>query len=536
MQEQIGIKLINKAKFWKQSCDLCLILTTVALFYLAFPTGGYSSVTWFALIPVLISLKNQNTRQAFIIGFLAALLGWLFSIWWVVPGLSDITYSSANLIIPFVLLYCCFSALPYAVVSWLHVYLNWGKSIHGAFLSALSLTALVNYTPQILPGNLAHALYDAPKLIQSADIGGVPLVFFIIHSVGFLLATAITLDKAKYYQRFGAIFLAIALFSTNYLYGDFRIKQGDSINTDTAKKLNVAMIQPNIAIKNRTREDWQQIAPDLMSMIYKVTQSEQVDLVILPELPVPVSFQYFDFDKAILNQSLAKKALLLTAIQPLAEESGDKKGFYNTIELIVNNDIQQRYSKQVLLPFGEYLPLADTFLWLKSVFPFVPNYKQGASDTLFTVKAKEHSIKVIPLICYEAVFSDIIRDNVKAGGELLINTSNDAWFGDTAGQKVHLALSTFRSIEYRKAMIRTTNNGISVIIDPYGRQIESSKITPYTRGYSVTTVSVLPSKSFYQQHPYMIKWLILIITAFGIVMTLRSQTQAIKHRQLNERY
>ena len=504
----------------KQSLDLCLVLATVILFYLAFPTGGYSIVTWFVLFPVLISLKNQNTHQAFIIGFLAALLGWLFSIWWVVPGLSNITYSSPNLIIPFVLLYCCLSALPYALGCWLHVYLNWGKSIHGAFLSALSLTALVNYTPQILPGNLAHALYNEPKLIQSAHIGGVPLVFFIIHCVGFLMANAVTIDRSNRYKRVYSIVLALTVFSANYLYGDFRINQGDSANAGLTKNINVAMIQPNISIESRTREDWHQVAPEIMSMIYKVTQSEQVDLVILPELPVPVSFQYFDYDKTIINQSLSNTALLLTAIQPIGDEIDDKKGYYNTIELIVNKTVKQRYSKQLLVPFGEYLPFADTLPWLKSIFPYIPNYKQGETDTMFTLKTDEHSINAIPLICYEAVFPDIIGHNINAGGELLINTSNDAWFGKTAGQSVHLALSTFRSIEFRKNMIRATNNGISVIIDSYGRQIASSKITTHTRGYSVTTVNVSPKNSFYQQHPNMIKWLILIITAFGIVITL----------------
>jgi len=520
MQEYSQNQLPPSSKLWQQLFNLCLILTTVVLFYLAFPTGGYSSITWFVLFPVLISLKNQNARQAFVIGFLAALLGWLISIWWVIPGLSSITYSSTNLIIPIVLLYCCLSALPYAFGCWLHVYLNWGKNIHGAFLSALALTALVNYTPQILPGNLAHALYSEPKLIQSADIGGVPLVFFIIHSVGFLLANAVTIDRENQHKRVCSIVLAMVMFSANYLYGDYKLTQQHSTDATRTKTIKVAMIQPNISIEDRTRKNWHRLAPALMSMIFEITQSEQVDLVILPELPIPVSYQYFNYDKTIINQSLSNTALLFTAIEPMGDELNEKKGYYNTIELITNNAVQQRYSKQVLLPFAEYLPFAETFPWMKSLFPFAPNYKQGKANTLLTIQTKNNSINVIPLICYEAVFPDTIRNNVTAGGELLINTSNDAWFGKTAGQKVHLALSTFRSVEFRKTIIRTTNNGISVIIDPYGRQIASSKIAPYTRGYSVNTVNISPNNSFYQQHPNMIKWLILIITVFGIVLTI----------------
>jgi apolipoprotein N-acyltransferase len=531
MQFPVQAKIESRSGFWQQVPELFLILLTVALFYLAFPSSGYSFLTCFVLIPVFLALRNQNARHAFGIGFLAATLGWIFCIWWVVPGLSSITSSSPNLIVPFVLLYCCLSAVPYALGSWLHVYLKCGKSVYGALLSALIFTILVNYTPQILPGNLAHALYEQPVLIQSADIGGVPLVFFIIHSVSFLLANAITIGKSNLNQTICCILLAILVFSTNYIYGNYKINQGDSAVNESVKTMNVAMIQPNISVNNRTREDWQLLAPELLELINEVTRKEQVDLLILPELPIPVSFQYFDFDNVIFSQLVANTSLLLTAIQPLGDELSDSNGYFNTMELIDSKNPVQQYAKQVLLPFGEYLPFEEHFPWLRTIFPYTPNYKHGAAKTLFELPLQDHSIKVVPLICYEAVFPDIVGQGINAGGELLINTSNDAWFGESGGQRVHLALSTFRSVEYRKIMIRNTNNGVSVIIDPYGRQIASSKIVPYTKGYSVTSLNIVPSKSIYQQHPNIIKWLIFAFAAFGIIKAVKAN---INNRQLNE--
>jgi apolipoprotein N-acyltransferase len=533
MQLRMQVKKKSRSEFWQQLPELLLILLTVALFYLAFPTGGYGYLAWFVLIPVFLALKNQNKRHAFSTGFLAATLGWILSIWWVVPGLSSITSSSPSLIVPLVLLYCCLSALPYALGAWFHVYLRCGKSVYGALLSALIFTILVNYTPQILPGNLAHALYEQPILIQSADIGGVPLVFFIIHSVSFLLANAITIGKSDRTQAICCVLLAISIFGVNYIYGNFKINQGDSAVHESVKTINVAMVQPNISIKNRTREDWQALAPELMELISGITQKEQVDLVILPELPIPISFQYFDFDTALFNQLATHTRLLLTAIQPVGDELGDNYGYFNTMELIDNKHPVQQYAKQVLLPFGEYLPFEEIFPWLRTIFPYAPNYKNGNGDVLFELPLQDQSIKVVPLICYEAVFPDIVGQGIKAGGELLINTSNDAWFGGSKGQSVHLALSTFRSVEYRKVMIRNTNNGISVIIDPYGRQIPSSKITPHTRGYSVTSLNIRPSESIYQQHPNIIKWLIFAFAAFGIIKAMRIN---IKNRQLDEQH
>jgi apolipoprotein N-acyltransferase len=527
MQTQTHDTPPNQSKLWQQSLELFLILTTVSLFYLAFPTGGYSNLAWFALIPVFIALKNKNLRQAFFIGFLAATLGWIISVWWVVPGLSNITSSSPNLIVPFVLLYCCLSALPYAFGCWLHVYLNGGKNIFSALLSALIFTILVNYSPQILPGNLAHALYDKPVFIQTADIGGVPLVFFIMHSVCFLLAKAITIDKEHNKQRVACLLLAITVFCANYSYGYYKINQSNNANVEGSKQINVAIVQPNISIENRTRDDWQRLAPELMEMVNDIVKTEKIDLIVLPELPVPVSFQYFEFDKKLFNQLESQTNLILTAIKPIGNELDNNKGYFNTMELVSNNQLVQSYAKQVLLPFGEYLPFEDTLPWLRTIFPHAPNYKQGNENTLFLLPFEQHSIKVVPLICYEAVFSETVAQGIKQGGELLINTSNDAWFGDSAGQSVHLALSTFRSVEYRKILVRNTNNGISVIIDPFGRQIESSKITPHSRGYSVTSLNILARDSFYQQYPNLIKWLIYALTAFGIIVTIIKK-QAIK--------
>ena len=390
---------------------------------------------------------------------------------------------------------------------------------------------MVNYTPQILPGNLAHALYDKPVFIQAADIGGVPLVFFIIHSVCFLLSNAITIDKEHNSQRIGCFLLAIAVFCANYSYGYLKINQSNTVPVEGVRDIKVAMVQPNISIENRTRKDWHDIAPDIMDMISEITETKHVDVVILPELPMPISFQYFEFDKNILKKSLSNTSLLLTAIKPLGEELEDSKGYFNTMEFITNNQLKQSYAKQVLLPFGEYLPFEDTLPWLRDIFPYTPNYKQGHANTLFELQLQDKSINVVPLICYEAVFSSIVGQGVYMGGDLLINTSNDAWFGESAGQRVHLALSTFRSIEYRKTLIRSTNNGISVIIDPYGYQIASSKIKPHTRGYSVTSLNIFQINSFYQQYPNVIKWLIFALSAFGIAMTISIN---IRNRHRNE--
>ncbi|MCI2282725.1 apolipoprotein N-acyltransferase [Colwellia sp. MSW7] len=514
----------------KQCFDLVMAFTTVALFYFAFPSGGLGDLAWLTLVPVVIALNNSSGRNAFFLGLLAATLGWMCSIWWAINGISEITSTQANLVIPFVFIFCFLSALPYAIACWFHVRLKSGYSVVGALSSAVIFTVLVNYIPHILPGNLAHALYKRPLFIQLADVGGVPLVFYIIHCINFLLANAITLVKTNRRQSQGCLLLAITLFFANIAYGDYRLSQSQVFDGKAGKTLHIAMLQPNIDIKNRTRNDWKTQQTLLTPVLDTLEQNQNVDLVVFPEVPVPISYQYYPEDKLYFEKHLPSKTLLMTTIKPannhFESDINENGSYFNTMELIAHKRVTQEYSKQVLLPFGEYIPFQKSMPWLKDLFPYAPNYKPGNQSTLLTIKNNDNVIHVIPLICYEAVFTEIVGNGVKKGGEILINSSNDDWFAHIAGKNTHYALALFRTIEFRKYLVRTTNTGVSGIITPYGRLLDSSKIDDNILGYSINEIEIQPITSFYSQYPNLIKYLFmslaLVIVLFGRKSNVRN--------------
>ena len=172
----------------------------------------------------------------------------------------------------------------------------------------------------------------------------------------------------------------------------------------------------------------------------------------------------------------------------------------------------------MLLPFGEYLPFEQYIPWLREIFPFAPNYKPGKESALITIKNTQgDSIKAIPLICYEAVFSEQVAAGVAQGGQFMINSSNDAWFYHAAGKRVHLALSIFRSIEYRKYLVRATNTGLSGVIDPYGNFVKESLLTENTQSYAVVEIPINSKQSFYQQYPNFIKIIFLLLSLFILI-------------------
>ena len=504
----------------KQQQDLLLLLLTVILFYLAFPSGGVGNLAWLVMVPILITLNNiQNSRYAFMLGLLAATLGWMFSIWWVVGGLAKVTFSHSNIILPFVFLFCLISALPYAFAGYLQAKFNWGTSILGTLKSAAIFTLLINFIPHILPGNLAHSLYQSPVQIQLLSLGGVPLLFFTLHWVNALIACAIYQWRAEKKIALYSLSLAILIILANLIYGRLTLAENTTLSSKQSS-ITVAMVQPNFDISLRTREDWLTQAPLLMKLMSQVSNKNEVDLIVLPELPTPISYHDFSEDRSLFNEVLNNKSVLISDISYDSNTTNNVNtnlSYFNAIELIQKQQRISQYQKRILVPFGEYLPFEENLPFLRAIFPDAPNYQAGTKATLLPLSINGNTINLVPLICYEAVFTKLVREGVDLGGDIFINSVNDAWFGDTAGRDVHLALALYRTIEFQKPMVRVTNNGISSIFNAQGEIILGSSIAPFSAGTSITKVFIPQMKSFYQSYPNFFMILFLILSGYALI-------------------
>ncbi|WDE05126.1 apolipoprotein N-acyltransferase [Thalassomonas viridans] len=509
----------------RQITDFLLVLLTVALFYLAFPGSGIPALAWFAIVPVLIALDKSRGRYAFMLGLLAATLGWMSSIWWAVTGIAQISAIPVNLVIPVIFIYCLWSALPYALVTWLHSRFHWGRSLSGAIKSAAALTVLINYIPQLLPGNLAHALYLRPLQIQLADIGGVPLVFFVVHCVNFLLAAGLLLWRSQKVKSLRCFALAAVIFLGNLAYGTVKSETVAEQTSRADTALTVAMIQPNLDISLRTREAWLQHRQGMQDLIIEAEKQQPLDLMVIPEVPVPVSYKNYPEDQSFFHDVKGEADLLLTAIQPLEHKPDSGAGYFNTMELISGDRVSHQYFKQKLLPLGEYLPFEQQLPFLRDWFPGAANYQSGREFQLLPLALErgEGNLNILPLICYEAVFSDFVGAGVELGGNLLVNTVNDAWFGQSPGGKVHLALSLFRAVEYRLPLVRATNTGITAIVDPGGSIIPESQIAPYQAGFSVTEVKTVEIGSFYRDYPNVFKYICMLFLGYALITGMRKE-------------
>ena len=185
-----------------------------------------------------------------------------------------------------------------------------------------------------------------------------------------------------------------------------------------------------------------------------------------------------------------------------------KKGFYNSL-IIVNNDLEilGEYRKQKLVPFGEFLPFEKilNFIGLKKITEGHGSFLKADNQK----NLKINNLSILPLICYEIIFTEMIQKSHQ-DTNLLINISEDGWFGDSIGPYQHFAKSIFRAIEHNSFLVRSTNKGISAIINNKGEVIK--KLSSNEVGNIELEVPLIESK--YRNKNDLIFFILLITYIF----------------------
>ena len=193
---------------------------------------------------------------------------------------------------------------------------------------------------------------------------------------------------------------------------------------------------------------------------------------ILPGISQDELIEY----KSLFNENFNENHLLIIGIGSQSVKSGSKN-YYNSFSVFDNKlNLLHSYSKINLVPFGEFLPLEDILksIGLRSLTNNYQSFSSGDERNIIEIKQQNFSLKILPLICYEIIYSGKLFDNPNF--DLIINISEDGWFGKSVGPKQHFAHSIFRAIESGKYVLRSANNGITAIINPLGIVEQSVEI------------------------------------------------------------
>ena len=209
---------------------------------------------------------------------------------------------------------------------------------------------------------------------------------------------------------------------------------------------------------------------------------QPTDMIVWPEAPndfivieppLRATISSLEFRTAISNLARAAEAPIIVGDISVDADRSVKRGYdqYNSADFIApDGRFVGRYDKMHLVPFGEYTPYKRLFFFAGSLLQDVGLFDPGKHRTVFTTGGHSYGT----FICYESVFGDEIRQYAQMGADVLVNISDDGWYGDTSAAWEHLNMVRMRAIENHRWVLRATNTGVTAAIDPYGRVVISA--------------------------------------------------------------
>ena len=458
-----------------------LALVAGALASLAQPPLGLFPLLW-VCVPILVWLLDSASlgKSSKASALAMAKVGWMFgfgffllTFYWL--GAAFLVEADkfawalplAILVLPAGL--ALFWALACGVTAWL-----WSASPLRVIWLALSFAALEWLRGVVLTGlpwgGFAPALASNSLMMQAlALVGPNTMTLFAVILFGFPVFLFSDVQTRQLGFRLAAF--NSLLFVMQLAYGGYRLALPDMTETDAPV---VRLIQPNIPQKEKWKfENRSWIFNRLIAMttLDSVdTPIDSVDLVIWPESAVPFYLIEQPGALATIAQTLPEGAGLITGALRRENNQDGVETVYNAIyQMGPDGTILAAYDKVHLVPFGEYLPKKS---WLKAIgLEQLTAQKSGFSAGASRILLHDDKLgNILPLICYEVAFSDEVQ-SFPDGADWIVNVTNDAWFGKTAGPAQHLHLARMRAVETGLPLIRVANTGVSAIINAKGQVV-----------------------------------------------------------------
>ncbi len=459
-------------------------ILTGLIIALAFMLPGtwYSvGLGWLAAI-LLCHIMNQSCG-AYRYPYIAMVVAHAVAIYWLIETIhkfGNFPFWIATLIFG---LFCITNSLYILVASFIFKHLP--LFFHKWLLAApLGIAVSEFLSIRIFPWHFGLTQIRFLPFVQLADIGGAVLVSFV------MLLVASAAEKILRERRvsismapaFGLLILAV-------FYGEMRISEYNTIGTNVHK---VSIIQGNIPIFDKHARELYRANIAAYSALGAAYENPD-NLIIWPETVVMTPVPAENVNGMSLSFLSKTPKWLIGAIT----RSKDNDVYNSAIALNADAAITGIYHKLILMPFGEYVPFSKTFPWLLELAHMPGELTPGDGVKILHYPATPNTpeLRIAPLICYEDVVSDLARNSVAQGANLLVNLTNDAWFGDTVAPLQHNLLASFRAIENRRYLIRASNTGLSSLINPLGQTAQY--IQPFSEGVLSTYVEPLETNSPY---------------------------------------
>ena len=448
--------------------------------------------------------------------------GWLFGFGYFLSGLYWISISltfdqTFKFLIPFaIILVPSFLGIFYGLITYLFSVFYSKKVIISFLLFSLffgTIEMLRGYILTGFPWNLiAFSFSESTNFIQILSIIG-SYSFNLVCISLFTCPAVFILRKSKHEILLCSFFIIIAAgFLT---FGITKNNQFDTLK-DIKHNYIIRAISSNISLERfYSSKDEIKIINELITL--SNPQHDQSIIFLWPEGIVPdTNLKDIKIYESLFVNKFTKNHLIIMGINNQINKD-NKDLYYNSLAIFDNKlNSLDFYDKVNLVPFGEFVPFENMFrfLSLKTITNNYQSYSSGLNRKIINLKIKETNLALLPLICYEIIYSGRLFEDQNF--DYIINISEDGWFGKSIGPKQHFAHSIFRSIESGKYIVRSANNGISAIINPIG--IVEKKVKFGDTGYIDFTESKVVKTTTFAQYGN-ITFIILILLYIFLIFS-----------------
>jgi len=468
----------------------------------AFPKIGLDWLAWFALVPLLYAISDQSAKSCFRLGFIAGLVHFLSLLYWLVPVMRTYGYLPAVLSVSVLFLLAAFLAL--FMASFAAALSKVGKKPARCLVTIPLLWVALEYLRSFLFSGfpwelLGYSQFNRLQLIQISDILGVyGLSALIAYVNGAVFITLLYFAKRRWLDAditkrlvTGAVTAFILGIALGWSYGHWRLKTIDDLIA-ISPKTHIAVVQGNIDQAVKWDPDFQIDTVKKYNRLSASITEQRPDLIVWPESATPFYLLYDVKPTELVFEGIQQTATDYLIGSPSFVQSDEVVRYFNSAYLISPlTKEMSKYDKTHLVPFGEYVPLKKWLPFLGKIVAQVGDFKAGVEGKTLLWKTEQVGVQ----ICYEIIFPGLSRAMARNNASLLINITNDAWFGKTSGPYQHFSMTVFRAVENRRALVRSANTGISGYIDPAGRVLAS---TPLLQDAAlVRSIPLMKTKTVY---------------------------------------
>jgi len=503
--------------FKKNFLNYIYIIFLGALSSYSLPPYNYFIINFitFSLFFIFIfkKKKTSNNKSFFKYGWYFGFGYFIFSLYWIAISLTF--DQSFKFLIPVtIVLLPAFLAIFYGLMTYFFSIFYSKNVIVSFFIFSILFgtteflrgSILTGFPWNLISFSFSNSIYfiQVLSIIGTYSFNLICISLFTIPALFILRNSRVEIMVCFFFIIISAAFLKFGYTKNN------NFNSLESIDNS----YTIKAISPNISLDRfYTKRDEQKIINELIEL--SAPTKIKPTIFLWPEGIISDSYlKDMSIYKNLFLNNFGEHDLIIMGLNSIETKNG-KNIFFNSMAIFNNKlNLISKYNKVYLVPFGEFIPFENIIglIGLKTVTNNYQSFSSGETRTPFNIKNSKIDLNLLPLICYEIIYSGkLSRDN---NFDYIINISEDGWFGNSIGPKQHFSHSVFRSIESGKYIIRSTNNGISAIINPMG--IVEQKVEFGSTGYVELTESKLVKSTTFMLYGNKIFLILILIYIFLI--------------------